>query len=618
MAGYLRIGQVAKELGISPYHVRKLCKAGWMEAEQTGGGQLRIPISEVERIRETGEIPPIPHGPNADAHDPSTPPSKTDSIECLDGGIDQPSDDLKASREEVMMTHDKLEKRKIERELAEVEDFFDQRQHQAQERQAERKRSAVAAHAARQRQAWLDEWLQYAFKLLPPGAPNEIKLELQQTVTAALERRRPDEPASLTRQIVDAAVSKALRPHQQAQETERAISEASGALPLGAKNFSSPSPWELAARREAEQALGEIPAGAGYERKLAAARDAVGKISQQFERQQALEDHENTCEEIARRVDRHDVADEDEEQAREAVRQELTKFPVGARREQLEKARERVLEPFRLKQLRRTLPQVGTFDLGLNSTAEDREQAVGAIAEAFAKLPEDTERAQLERVRQQVLDNSKEEIKRRQAHQDHQRTCEEIASDWWSLRDIDSEEARQAVRRELAKFAVGTSREQLEKARDRALEPFQRKQLRRTLAEVGPLDLGGGSTAEDRKNAAQALAKAFEKLPEDTEQPELERVRRQVLDDSKEEIKERAEIEAKVQSSLEYVDRYLKKEYKFDSFSERLQEERELRQIIEPKLRDELQAREMDDEDIRVFIEELVDEELGEEEDLQQ
>ena len=186
------------------------------------------------------------------------------------------------------------------------------------------------------------------------------------------------------------------------------------------------------------------------------------------------------------------------------------------------------------------------------------------------------------------------------------------------MRDIDSEETRQAVRRELAKFAVGASREQLEKARDRALEPFQRKQLRRTLAEVGPLDLGGGSTAEDCKNAAQALAEAFAELPEDTEQPELERVRRQVLDDSKEEIKERAEIEAKVQSSLEYVDRYLKKEYKFDSFSERLQEERELRQIIEPKLRDELQAREMDDEDIRVFIEELVDEEPGEEEDRQQ
>ncbi len=62
---------------------------------------------------------------------------------------------------------------------------------------------------------------------------------------------------------------------------------------------------------------------------------------------------------------------------------------------------------------------------------------------------------------------------------------------------------------------------------------------------------------------------------------------------------------------------YLREEYKFESPSKRLQEERELRQIIEPKLSDELQAREMDDEDIRVFIEELVDEELGEEEDLQ-
>ncbi len=97
--------------------------------------------------------PSIPHGPDAAAHDSSTTPSETGSVESLDGGIDQPSDDLKASREEVMMTHDKLEKRKVERDLAGVEDFFDDRKHQNQERQAERERrdSSYSARSRRRR-----------------------------------------------------------------------------------------------------------------------------------------------------------------------------------------------------------------------------------------------------------------------------------------------------------------------------------------------------------------------------------------------------------------------------------------------------------------------------------
>jgi len=611
MPSYLRTGQAASALGISPHHVRKLCEAGQMEAEETAGGQFRIPIAEIERIQESGESPLIPHGPGANAHHPPTPRSETSYDELPDQ-----SDDVKTSGEEVVITRNKLETRKIERDLVEVEDFFDERQRQEQQR---RKAAAVKAEqrrAARQRQAWLDRWLQYACELLPRGAPNEIKLELGQAVPDALKRRRPDEPASLTRQIVGAAVSKALQPHQQAQETERAISEALKALPAGAKGFSfSPSSWELKARLEAAQVLGALPAAASYERKLAAARDEAGKIAQQFERQQARRDHETTCEEIARRVDLHDVAGEDGEHVRESVRQELTKFPVGARREQLEKAREQVLEPFRLKQLRRTLPKVGAFDLGLNSTAEDREQAVRAIEEAFKELPAGADCATLKRVQREVLDERKEEIERR-------RICGEIARDPWALREIDSkhqELAREAVRRELLKFPGGTSRGQLKRASDLVLEPFRLRRLRRTLAEFSPFEsFGWNLIGEDLKNAQRAIAEAFAELPEDTDQEELERVRKKVLDDRAEKNKKRSKIQSDVQSSLGHIDRYLREEYEFESPSERLQEEQELRQIIEPKLRDELQAREMDDEDIRVFIEELVDEEPGEEEDLQQ
>jgi excisionase family DNA binding protein len=52
-------GQVARELGITLAAVRILCENHVMAAETTPGGQLRIPASEVERIKRDG-LPPIP------------------------------------------------------------------------------------------------------------------------------------------------------------------------------------------------------------------------------------------------------------------------------------------------------------------------------------------------------------------------------------------------------------------------------------------------------------------------------------------------------------------------------------------------------------------------------
>ena len=55
----LRIGQAAAQLGITPHHLRELCKAGLMEAEQSPGGQWRVPLSIVQRYQNE-EIPAIP------------------------------------------------------------------------------------------------------------------------------------------------------------------------------------------------------------------------------------------------------------------------------------------------------------------------------------------------------------------------------------------------------------------------------------------------------------------------------------------------------------------------------------------------------------------------------
>jgi len=59
--GYYRIGAAARLLGISPYHLRRLCEAQLVEGVLLPSGQRRVPVSEVERLLKEG-IPPIPQG----------------------------------------------------------------------------------------------------------------------------------------------------------------------------------------------------------------------------------------------------------------------------------------------------------------------------------------------------------------------------------------------------------------------------------------------------------------------------------------------------------------------------------------------------------------------------
>src|ERR1017187_1668855 len=52
-------GQVARQLGTTLAAVRILCENRVIAAETTPGGQLRVPASEVERLKRDG-LPPIP------------------------------------------------------------------------------------------------------------------------------------------------------------------------------------------------------------------------------------------------------------------------------------------------------------------------------------------------------------------------------------------------------------------------------------------------------------------------------------------------------------------------------------------------------------------------------
>jgi hypothetical protein len=67
----LRIGQTAAQLGISPHHLRQLCKCGLVEAELSTGGQWRVPMSEIRRLQSEG----VPAAPTFIEDDPEPPAS---------------------------------------------------------------------------------------------------------------------------------------------------------------------------------------------------------------------------------------------------------------------------------------------------------------------------------------------------------------------------------------------------------------------------------------------------------------------------------------------------------------------------------------------------------------
>jgi excisionase family DNA binding protein len=142
-------GQVARQLGITLAAVRLLCENAVIAAQTTAGGQWRVPASEVERLKREG-LPPIPRPlPNesappvmnemAEHHGPSESPPK-------------PSAEVLSAVDLVAITRSLFEKRRIDREIEENEDWFRERaRQQAAVEAVERQRTEAKLAEQRRR-----------------------------------------------------------------------------------------------------------------------------------------------------------------------------------------------------------------------------------------------------------------------------------------------------------------------------------------------------------------------------------------------------------------------------------------------------------------------------------
>src|SRR6516165_7873932 len=123
-----RVGQVAKDCGVSSYRIRRLCETGMIEAEFSGN-QWQIPASEVERLKRNG----VPAAPKIvdDVEAPHEPNVKERGAPTL---LSDPSPEMIAAAEEAEMSgrqltvaKNKLEQNKVRREQTEIEDYFTDR-----------------------------------------------------------------------------------------------------------------------------------------------------------------------------------------------------------------------------------------------------------------------------------------------------------------------------------------------------------------------------------------------------------------------------------------------------------------------------------------------------------
>jgi hypothetical protein len=329
-------GQVARQLGTTLAAVRILCENRVIAAETTPGGQLRVPASEVERLKRDG-LPPIPRPlPFGSAPSPRNGTGRRGQPEFRV----ESSAEVVSAADQVAITRSALEKRKIDREIEENEDWFRDRDRRQAATEAVERQKTEAKQAEQRRLRWAQEWTQYALNSVPYDARREVEMDVHLKVREALSVLEPSQAETITQRIVDAAVHKAIAPWTRKQEVERALNAAMNGLPWDIRCRTEYAQLKQQAWNAAVEALRRVREEAGYREMETAAVQAVRPMICEYE-------HEQACNRIAGRVYIFDATREEEQAAKEAVRKALAALPNGATQKQLETAEETVLTRYK-------------------------------------------------------------------------------------------------------------------------------------------------------------------------------------------------------------------------------------------------------------------------------
>jgi excisionase family DNA binding protein len=125
---FFTTGQVADELKVSSQSIRNLCGSGQIKAERSPGGHLRIPPSELERLKALESLPAAARATisgSASRQGKPNPPNQLlaePSAEVIES-----AEQAYVSDRELVADTNKLQRMKIRKEAIELQDFFDAR-----------------------------------------------------------------------------------------------------------------------------------------------------------------------------------------------------------------------------------------------------------------------------------------------------------------------------------------------------------------------------------------------------------------------------------------------------------------------------------------------------------
>lgn len=333
---YYRSGQAAKELGVSPHVLRRLCEAGLVEAELTDSNHWRIPAKELERMKRDG-VPQLPAGAD---------PRQTDAVTAKPIAAIEPVDapEVRQEKNAVVIARNRLERRKLELEEETVNDAFrereaiktreatavEQRKRQAAEEEA---RQRLAAAEAARRRKWEEEHVKDALRWVPPSVIGELRLKVDEEVRTVLRLRSPEDDEDITERLVEAARDKALFPTRR----YRIANNAATFLPYGMQD------GELGekAKSLATAALKSMLSTSTDEEMKTVVRRAVEPLIEAAQHQLNVRSELDQL----RSWMILKATDEERKRAKAAARQALAALPVGTTVQTMRKAVEKALRP---------------------------------------------------------------------------------------------------------------------------------------------------------------------------------------------------------------------------------------------------------------------------------
>lgn len=243
--------------------------------------------------------------------------------------------------DDLRVTEVRLKKRKLDRDIEEVEDFFRERQQKTATETANALRARKAAADAQKTLEWEHLWQAYGLGRIPADAPPDSRIELHSSVAAVLRQIGIDQPREVVQQLVDAAVQKVLDPYHNRKRVEQIISDALSRLPYNARGAGTPTAWEIKGRKAARHAIATLGDQATDPEMCSVSAAAVQSIAWEYEDARV---RDSIIEEL-RFWMLGEAETTDREHAMDIAKRTLAKLPPGASRVALENAIDTALLP---------------------------------------------------------------------------------------------------------------------------------------------------------------------------------------------------------------------------------------------------------------------------------